>query len=361
MIAGLLVVALSLVCQDVTPELRERVERGLAAKARGDWDGAVREFERVVELRPDLAAAHVNLGSAYLSKRDYARAAAALRKAVSIDDGLVGAQQMLGAALLAQGAAAEAVPHLEKAGANDLLGIALLEAGRARDAVEKLEAALVARPGDPDLLYYLSQAHGRLSKQAFDVLSSQARAAAGAGEGAGAVVRREQMLGEAMAAAGNREAAEKHFRAALAKRPDLRGVHLVLGQLYWEAGDFARAEVEFRAEVAMVPASAVAAYQLGRVLLQKGDAKGAVSELERANGLRAGMPETEFELGKALAANGDLAGAERLLRKVLEAEGRSALAEGAHLQLSQVYRRLGRVADAERELAALRALRGAGR
>ena len=36
---------------------------------------------------------------------------------------------------------------------------------------------------------------------------------------------------------------------------------------------------------------------------------------------------------------------------------RSALAEAAHLQLSQVYRRLGRGADADRELRALRSLR----
>ena len=80
---------------------------------------------------------------------------------------------MLGAALLAQGYASEAVSHLEKGNAADLLGVALLESGRIREAIDVLESALEQRPGDPDLQYYLSQAHGKLAKQLFDQLSAQ--------------------------------------------------------------------------------------------------------------------------------------------------------------------------------------------
>jgi len=69
------------------------------------------------------------------------------------------------------------------------------------------------------------------------------------------------------------------------------------------------------------------------------------------------MPETHLALGKALAATGDLSGAEGALQKVLQAEPASALAEAAHLQLSQIYRKLGRTADADREIRALQELR----
>src|SRR3954468_16231394 len=113
---------LLLLALQVTPELRQHVDAGLRARAAGDMDTAIREFRRVAELAPDLAAAHVNLGAAYLEKKDYANAIPALRKALELNAALPGAEAMLGTALLVQGYSGEAVPHLEKAQANDLLG-----------------------------------------------------------------------------------------------------------------------------------------------------------------------------------------------------------------------------------------------
>jgi Tfp pilus assembly protein PilF len=126
----------------VAPELKQHVEAGLAAKRAGDLDTAIREFESVVKLAPGMAAAHVNLGAVYYARKDYGHAVPSLRRALEINPDLPGAQEMLGVALLAQGYAAEAIPHLENTGTQGLLGVALLEAGRAREAVDKLEAAL---------------------------------------------------------------------------------------------------------------------------------------------------------------------------------------------------------------------------
>ena len=128
---------------------------------------------------------------------------------------------MLGSALLAEGFAAEAIPHLQKAQADDLLGVALLEAGKPRDAVDRLEAALGKRPNDPDLLYYLGVAYGQLSKQLFDRVRNENPNSA----------RAQQLSGEALAAAGNHPAAEEHFKAALELRPDLRDIHYALGEI----------------------------------------------------------------------------------------------------------------------------------
>ncbi|MCC6537350.1 MAG: tetratricopeptide repeat protein, partial [Bryobacterales bacterium] len=260
----------------VTPELRQHVEAGLKARAAGDLDTAAREFRRVAELAPDLAAAHVNLGGVLFQKQSYSEAIPPLRRALALNPDLPGAHQMLGTALLAQGAAADAVPHLEQAKVNDLLGIALLESGKTRDAVDRLETALLERPNDADLLYYLSQAHGRLSRD----LAQRLRA-----HPAG-FARLQQMIGEAAAAAGQREQATKHLLAALTGRPDLRGVHLALGELHVAAGDYARAEREFRVESDLAPASAAAAYQLGNALLNLGRVKEAIPELERSARLR---------------------------------------------------------------------------
>ena len=337
MIAALVSVFLAF---QITPEIRQHVDAGLKAKEAGDIETAIREFRRVAELAPDLPAAHVNLGAAYLEKKDYADAIPSLRKGLELNPELPGAQAMLGTALLAQGYSAEAVPHLEKAQANDLLGIALLEFGRAREALDRLEAALEKRPGDPDLLFYLSLAHGQLSKELFERLRTEYPESA----------RTQQMLGDALAAAGNREAAVKHYRTALAVRPDLHGVHFALGELLLEAGDYEKAEQEFRAESRLAPGSAAAAYKLGLVLSNRGRAREALAELQRSDTLRPEMPETLLELGKALAMTGDTEGAEKAFQKVLELEQTSKLAETAHYQLAQIYRKLGRPADADREI-----------
>lgn len=343
MIAAILL----LLALQVPAGLKKHVEAGLAAKKAGDLDRAIVEFQRVVELAPSLAAAHVNLGAVYYEKKDYDKAIPILTRALELNSDLPGVHAMTGTALLARGYAARAIPHLEKAQADDLLGVALLESGRVREAVDKLETALQKRPDDPDLLYYLGQAHARLSKQVLDRLI----------ERSGDSPRAHQIVGEARAATGNREAAVQEFRAALQLRPDLPGVHLALGDLYLEAADYENAEREYRDEARLAPGSAAAAYKLGVVLLNRGQTKEALAELNRANNLLPDMPETLLELGKAAAASGNPADAEKLFRKVLGQEHASSLAESAHFQLSQLYRKLGRKADADREMNAFRELR----
>ena len=120
----------------------------------------------------------MNLGAVYQEKKDYADAIPAFRKALELNPDLPGAHGMLGTALLAQGYCAESIPHLEKAQADGLLGVALLGGNRVREAIDRLEAALDKRPDDPDLLYYLSQAHGRAPKNFADRLRTVPRVGA---------------------------------------------------------------------------------------------------------------------------------------------------------------------------------------
>lgn len=331
----------------ITPEVRQHVEAGLAAKRSGDLDGAAREFVRVTELAPGLAAAFVNLGAVYYEKSDFARAVAPLEQALKLNPDLPGAEGMLGLSLLATGYARESIVHLDKGGQVDTLGVALLEAGRPREAIDKLEAALEKRPGDPDLLYYLGQAHNRLSRQAFDMVLKAAPDSA----------RAEELLGEANLETGHADVAQKHFQAALRTRPDLLGVHLSLGEIALEAGDYASAEKEFGREAARFPGSAAAAYKHGVALLNMGRGGEALAELRRADRLLPEMPETLLELGKAESAGGETAAAEKHLLRVVELEPESRWAGTAHFQLAQLYRKSGRRAEAEGELKRFQDLR----
>lgn len=338
---------LLLIAFQITPELKQHVTAGLAAKTAGDLDAAAVEFRKAAELAPGLAAAHMNLGAVLFEKRDYSNAIPPLQKALELNPDLPGAHAMLGASLLAQGYAAKSIPHLEQAQSDDLLGVALLDSGRVRDAIDRLESSLAKRPDDPGLLYYLSQAHARLAKQLSDRLRETAPDSP----------RTHQILGEAQAASGNREAAAQHFQSALAAGPDIRGIHYAQGELLLESGEYAKAEAEFRAETRLAPGNAAAAYKLGSALLNLGRVNDAIAELNRANNLQPGMPETLLELGKALNVAGDPAAAIPHLEQLLAAEQNTPLAAAAHFQLAQAYRKLGRIAEADRESKAFQQFR----
>ena len=342
-----MILTLFLLLFQIAPEIKQHVEAGLAAKESGDLDGAAREFQRVTELAPNLPAAFVNLGAVYYAKRDFARAIPPLEQALKLNPDLPGVHAMLGISLLAQGYATVSIPHLEKGQQMDTLGVALLEAARPREAIDKLEAALEKRRDDPDLLYYLGQAYNRLSKQALELILQRQPDSP----------RAHQILGEANVETGNREAAQTHFKAALAGRPDLQGVHYALGEIALAAGDYSTAEQQFRQEAGRFPGSAATAYKLGLVLLNRGDTKQAFATLQHSDQLQPDMPQTLLELGKAETALGEHASAEKHFRRILAHEPTSNLAAAAHLQLAQLYRASGRLPEADRELKEFQALR----
>ncbi len=339
-----IVLSLWLAWQSVSPEAVRHAKAGMDAREHGHLDEAIAEFRQVTVLEPNLAAAFVNLGAAYVEKRDFAAAIPPLRRALELNGELVGAHQMLGYALLAQGDAAGAIPHLERAKAVDALGIAQLEAGKLPEAVMNLEAALAARPNDPDLLYYLGRASGRLSKQAMDALIA----------GYPDSPRAHEALGENLAALRRAPEAEKEFQEAIRLRPDTPGVHLALGEVYARASDWVKAEGEFRAEAKLRPDDAEAAYELGSALLEEGKTHEARVELDRADALRPEMPETLYALGKARSLDGDAAGAETAWRQVIAIEKNGELAGRAHFGLAGLYRKEGKPAEAAREMEAFR-------
>jgi len=335
----LLAMALGLAGQAVSPEAAQHIRAGMEAKQQGRLSDAIKEFKVVTELAPDVAAAFVNLGAANLENHDYGGAIPPLKRALELNPDLIGAHQMLGYALLAQGYAAEALPHLEKAGLSDAIGIADLKLGKLPEAVANLQAALVKRPNDPDLLYYLGRASGLLSKQAFDTLETAYPDSA----------RAHQALGENLAVLKRVPEAEKEYREALRLRPDAPGIHFALGELYAAAAQWPQAEAEFSAEAKIQPGDAETAYRLGSAYLETGKTHEAVRELQRADQLRPGMPETLYALGKALAANGDPSGAERAWKSLLTVEKQGELAAQAHFGLAGLYRKQGKAVEAARE------------
>lgn len=340
-------ITLGLAWQTLSPEVLEHVEAGVAAQKQGHLADAIAEFKKVTEMAPNLPAAFVNLGAAYMQNQQYDQAIAPLKKSLELKPDLLGAQQMLGYALLADGYAAESVPYLEKTHSQEALGIALLKVGKLPEAIAILTEANKKHPNDPDLLYYLGRASGLLSKEAFDALESAFPDSA----------RAHQAIAENYSVLRQIPEAEKEYQQALRLRPDAPGIHLALGELYATASDWPKAEEQFRVEAKLQPGDAESAYRFGNALLEEGKIPEAKTELMRADRLRPAMPETLYALGKTESLSGDSAAAEKSWQQVLMIEKDTPLAAQAHFALAGLYRKQGKTADAAREMEAYQKLK----
>ena len=337
-----------LAAQSATSDAMQHLQAGLEARKQHQIDVEIAEFHKATELDPALADAFVNLGAAYMERRDYGAAIAPLKRALELSPDLPIGHQLLGYALLSQGYTAEAIPHLERVGAQEALGIAQIQTGQLNEAVVNFAAALAKRPNDPDLLYYLGHSSGLLSKNAIDTLLAIAPDSA----------RAHQALAENYFVLRQMPQAEKEYKEALRLRPDLPGLHLELGQVYANSARWPEAEEQFRAETKLQPGSAEGAYRLGSALLQQGKVREARQELERSDSLKPEMPETLYSLGKAASLVGDAAVAEKAWAKVIELEKETAVAAQAHFGLAGLFRKQGKAAQAQHEMQEFQRLQG---
>ncbi|MGA9508443.1 MAG: tetratricopeptide repeat protein [Candidatus Sulfotelmatobacter sp.] len=326
--------------QIASPQAAEHMQAGIAADKQRQFDVAVSEYKKVTEIDPSFADGFVSLGQAYMESGDYSSAIAPLKHALELNTDSAPAHQLLGYALLAQGYAAEAVPHLQLSPDKTALGIAQIQIGQLPEAVENLETALKAHPNDADILYYLGRASGLLAKQSIDTLLAAYPDSA----------RAHQAMAENYFVLRRMPDAEKEYREALRLRPNLPEAHLALGEVYAGAFQWPKAEEEFRMQVKLQPGNAEAAYRLGEALLEQGKAHDARAELLRADRLLPDMPETLYSLGKAASLEGDNPGAEKAWTKLLSIEKQSSLAAQAHFGLAGIYRKQGKTAEAKHEM-----------
>ncbi len=92
----MLLLALALLAAPPADEAATRMSRGVALLEQFRFADAAVEFQRVAELRPHSADAHVNLGIAWFNERDFAAARASFRRARELDPGSPHAHYNLG-------------------------------------------------------------------------------------------------------------------------------------------------------------------------------------------------------------------------------------------------------------------------
>jgi carboxyl-terminal processing protease len=89
--------------------------RGVASYRKGDYDGAIADFSRAIELDPNKPNTYFGRGAAYYGKRDYGRALADYDRALELDPKFTHAYQGRGTVYNRQGDYAQAIADFSRA------------------------------------------------------------------------------------------------------------------------------------------------------------------------------------------------------------------------------------------------------
>jgi tetratricopeptide (TPR) repeat protein len=90
--------------------------------------------------------------------------------------------------------------------------------------------------------------------------------------------------------------------------------------------------------------------------LKRGQTREGLAKLQQSDKLKPNMLETQLELGKAYLMENQLEHAEKVYSHMIEIDDTDELAAAAHLQLSQIYRKMGNPTAAEQHLNRVREL-----
>ena len=330
-------------------------------------------------------AQHIQKAQSYVREKRPDLAIPELQAAAAIDPGSVTAQANLGVLLYFQGKAAEAIPHLRiavekqpsSAMIQGLLGVAELntqdvEQGRKDLATAfpliddpnfKLQVGLdlvtvyaqsqdldqaagvlsqlrKSYPKNPQVLYAAYRTYSDLTTEARIALSLAAPNSA----------EMHQLLAHEEIREGNTNGAIAEFRKAIAIDPRLPDVHYELAEVLKTARDPAvkkEAVGEYDIALQQNPQDEKSVLSLAEIAEQQGDTKQASRDYSKAAQLRPSDAVAKVGLARSLIAMNE---GEKALPLLEDAERLDPTIPSAHYLLGTLYRKMGRVDDARRQV-----------
>jgi cytochrome c-type biogenesis protein CcmH/NrfG len=159
-----------------------------------------------------------------------------------------------------------------------------------------------------------------------------------------------QLIAHEESKQGNTNGAIKHYREAIQINPRLPGVHFELAELLHTSLDAnikKDAEQEYRAALSANPEDVKTECRLAEIDAQKGDIAQAFAEYSRAAELEPADTDAKLGLAKTLIEMNQPDKALTLLEQTVQLEPTNAL---AHYRLGTLYRKLGRLEEAQREV-----------
>ena len=156
-----------------------------------------------------------------------------------------------------------------------------------------------------------------------------------------------QLKGQYFEALNKDEQAIQEYRRALAIKPDLQNVHFSIGNLLWTRNRSEEGLLELQEEIKLDPNHPQAHYEIGDILYGQSKLAEAETHLLKAVKLEPSMIEAHLALEKLYTSQEQVTKALYHLGKAVEIDPDDAT---PHYRLSVLYRKLGRSAEAEKEM-----------
>jgi tetratricopeptide (TPR) repeat protein len=272
------------------------------------WRDTVSLQKHFLEVTPNAAHVHFNVGSALQSEGRHEEAISYYRQALQIRDNHFYAHKNLGDALAEQGQSAEAMEHYRRAiaikpdyfQAYYKLGVAFQEQGKVNEAIEYYRRAIQIKPD-----YFI--AHYKLGI----VLKSQGKL-----DEAITHYRRvlqispnhsytHKKLGDTLFVQSKLDEAIGHYRQALQANPEYAEAHNNLGSALQLQGKLDEGISHFRQSLEIMPDNSEAHYNLGKALVMKGEFNEALKHFREAVRLKPNWPELLNHIAQILAKHPD--------------------------------------------------------
>lgn len=319
---------------------------------------AAKDRERA--LKSALALAFNDLATANAIQKNYPAALAFYQQAEHWNSGLPGLEKNLGLCAFRSKDYAEATRALaaalqqggDSSAVRAMLGLSWFATDKFADAARTFEPLGPAGMTDSEAGYAwaASLAHTGDMKKATEVLASY--------ESQPRAPQTLLLVGQLWTEIGDYSRAVATLQRALDSDPALPRAHFCEGLAYIRWEHWPEAAKEFQTELTIVPDEPDALYHLGFVDQQQSKTDDALALYLQVIAANPDYVNAQYEAGKILLDRGDFANAAAHLQI---AAGLSPDKDYIHYQLQAAYRKLGRNADADRELEIYKGLKAQSR
>jgi tetratricopeptide (TPR) repeat protein len=346
-LAGIVLLCISsrLACQDSGSSIVRLYNEAKIEEQNGRISNAIQKYQAILQIDPKVAAAYNNLGRLYLQQSQYADAIRVLKKAVQLDATLEPSHVLLGISWYVTGDFAAGSRELEEAvrlnpddhNAKLYLAKCLYQLGKLIEASQVLNDLEHADPKNPQVLYTQGLVQLKLATSTFEQLEAVAPDS----------YLVELLLATAAAWKQDYFTAIEHYKKAILKAPDARGLHYELGHALYLDGQVKEALREYQLELQINPYDYMASGEAALVLVST-DPQKAIDYATRAIELKANLAPAYLIRGRALLGLNKLNGAVKDLK---EAASLDPSEPTVHFQLGRAYGQLGLKDQAAKEYA----------
>ena len=291
---------------------------GALLEKTGRKSEALNANQKAVQLEPEDAEAHYNLGNTLMGLGRLEEAEASYKQTIALKSDYAEARNNLGMTLQALGRLEEAEASYrhaialksDYAEAHSNLGNTLKELGRLEEAEASYKQTIALKSDYAEARNNLGmtlQAQGKLEeaeasyRQAITMKPDYAEA--------------HSNLGNTLKELGRLEEAEASLRQAIALKPNYAEAHSNLGVTLKELGRLEEAEASYRQAIALKPDFAETHINLGITLQELGRLEEAEASLRQAIALKSDYAEAHHQLGIILYINGGKDSALKSIKK----------------------------------------------